>query len=686
MPNAFDLRGSAKTGRNITMADCDHFPLLQMASSGQFWSQPAETIRSQIPKHVKLDDAMLYVVCKLLDQRQRAEQFPADFDADGHVRTVRYQSGTPFKIRFQGDWYYPVYGRYYAMVGSEAVTDTHETTVAIAAGKTAARNDDSWVSFGTKKVPRSYRVGTFPIIDRMTPQFDTKTADGLATPLPAADAPVWSRIEAEQKHLRDFYLAAGSVPAKKGKHRKTGPKVVKPRSGVKTRQVTKETKSTTRRRTKRKRSSNSETESAPSGDEASDFEPGPGKKVPRAPKRRLATQPAATDEHRTAVAMVTPPRLTMTGESPSGGDLGDELARNRRIDLERAANEQAQLGQVVQLDQRLIAGLQQTVAELQQRIRTLTARHPFEDAVTDILHEANGMDEGLRPAISRALREQALQALRDFAVQFGVDTDAVLRRFPAARVPTNLLSSSPPRVQVIIPQVLADDGRAASTNDQTPTQRSQRAEVPGRYISQGLPLSGLLMDTDHQPFDPFPVNRRLFESRTAMSDEFARDHRHGGSAFDQVHLDPFSEQGPLMLPGEPANKPANEPAGREAVEGRPQTTAIQPNQESDETSESTAMRNLTFGMLPESLGIIETTEPAPTTGFLGSSAPQTPAEQALDGGNMLDTERRQRKFNRDMKRRRHDDMRARNGEARKYPELANRDDLMSPTRPSIGNT
>lgn len=60
-----------------------HYPLFTAGSTAEWYAQ--EGLKEIIPRYVALDDAMVYVVCKLFTAKERGQFFGVDFDLAGHI-------------------------------------------------------------------------------------------------------------------------------------------------------------------------------------------------------------------------------------------------------------------------------------------------------------------------------------------------------------------------------------------------------------------------------------------------------------------------------------------------------------------------------------------------------------------------------------------------------------------------
>lgn len=103
----------------LDMTTIEHFPILRVPTSARFWKQSKEKILNALPKNVRLEDAMVFIVNFLCTEKERAERFFSDFGKDGHVRPTRLKSGIPPKILYNGTLFYVVLSRYYVLTGDE---------------------------------------------------------------------------------------------------------------------------------------------------------------------------------------------------------------------------------------------------------------------------------------------------------------------------------------------------------------------------------------------------------------------------------------------------------------------------------------------------------------------------------------------------------------------------------------
>ncbi len=57
-----------------------HYPLYTAPRGEAFWNREPTDLRQMIPRHVKLDDTMVFALCKILDRKDRITSYEADFD------------------------------------------------------------------------------------------------------------------------------------------------------------------------------------------------------------------------------------------------------------------------------------------------------------------------------------------------------------------------------------------------------------------------------------------------------------------------------------------------------------------------------------------------------------------------------------------------------------------------------
>ena len=131
-----------------------HYPLLEAGNHMPWFAQ--DDLKQIIPWYVALDDAMVYVVCKLFTAKERGDRFGVDFDQQGNIRGAREGVGIPPTVTFQGKRYYLVYRKCYLLAGDHDLADRKRNLLSQRLGKKANSKKTSDFSFEAVEVSPLY--------------------------------------------------------------------------------------------------------------------------------------------------------------------------------------------------------------------------------------------------------------------------------------------------------------------------------------------------------------------------------------------------------------------------------------------------------------------------------------------------------------------------------------------------
>lgn len=198
----------------------DYLPVFEGFTNQDWWFKPVKEMIEDIPHMVRLNDFMVFWALKIFSEAERGKRFPADFDQEGHVRSSRYRFGKPVIIEYEGEHYYPVYGRSVVLSGEDDIAKPEKVNNKTAHSWSKTR-DPFVLSFGAVRLideadPKEYPL----VIKRHTANLadweQAKKTKGQEdersfTPPPTKDSPSIRRQEVSHR-LRECYIAQLTQP------------------------------------------------------------------------------------------------------------------------------------------------------------------------------------------------------------------------------------------------------------------------------------------------------------------------------------------------------------------------------------------------------------------------------------------------------------------------------------------